>query len=68
MKMNKTITAFAIIALAAVFALAFPLDTAVAQSDDSAHDGSGGQYKDGNHDGKSCPNKDKKSNTAEQSS
>ena len=66
--MNKTITAFAIVALAAVFALAFPLDTAVAQTDDTVPAGSDHQYKDGTHDGKSCPNKDKKSNIAEQSS
>ena len=66
--MNKTITVFAIVALATVFALTFLLDTAVAQTDDTTSDGNDDQYKDGNHDGKSCPNKDKKSNTAEQSS
>jgi len=66
--MNKVTVTFAIVVLAAVFALALPVDTAVAQTDDTAPDGSDDQYKDGTHDGKSCPNKEKKSTSAEQSS
>lgn len=66
--MNKSAFAFAaIIALVVVFALAFPLDTAVAQSD--AQPNGDEEYKDGTHDGKSCPNKDRESKSSlEQSS
>ena len=65
--MNKTTFALAaIVALAAVFALASPLDVAVAQTD-ALPDGDG-EYKDGEHEGKSCPNKERKSQSMEQSS
>ena len=59
--MNKTTMAFAVLALAAVFALASPFDVAVAQTSDAMPDGEGGEYKDGDREGKSCPFKDKKS-------
>lgn len=54
--MNKTTIAFAVLALAAVFALVTPMDVAVAQMD-VMPDGDG-EYKDGEV--KSCPNKEKK--------
>jgi len=54
--MDKTTIAFAVLALAAVFALVTPMDVAVAQMD-IMPDGDG-EYKDG--EGKSCPNKEKK--------
>lgn len=73
--MNKTTMTFAMgIALAAVFAIASPLDVAVAQttSDTMPDDGEKGKYKDGEgreyKDGKSCPNKEKKLASIEQSS
>ena len=62
-----------VIALAAVFTIASPLDTAVAQTaSDATPDGGNGEYKDGegrdHKEGKSCPNKEKtlKQYTAEQ--
>jgi len=61
--MNKTTMAFAmVIALAAVFAIASPVDVAVAQtSSDAMPDGDGGSYKDGEQkEGKSCPSKERK--------
>ena len=62
--MNKTTMAFTVLALAAVFALVTPMDVAVAQTSDAIPDGDG-EYKDGEHEGKSCPNKEKKmQNTA----
>lgn len=65
--MSKTTLALAaIVVLAAVFALASPFDVAVAQTD-AMPDGDG-EYKDGEHEGKSCPNKERKSQSAEQSS
>ena len=66
--MNKTTMAFAMIsALTAVFALASPVDVAVAQTSDAMPDGEG-SYKDGEHkEGKSCGDKERK-NTQEQSS
>ena len=67
-QMNAVTVTFAVIALTAVFALALPVDTAVAQTDDRSPDGSDNQYKDGTHDGKSCPNKEKKSASTDQSS
>ena len=58
-----------IIALAAVFAIASPLGVATAQTSDAVPDG-GGEYKEGEErkEGKSCPNKEKKSVSIEQSS
>ena len=61
--MKKTTMTFAmVIALAAVFAIASPIDVAVAQTTDAMPDGKGeGEYKDGeNKEGKSCPNKERK--------
>ena len=61
--MNKTITVFAVLTLAAVFSLVTPMDVAVAQTSDAMPDG---EYKDGEHEGKSCPNKEKKMQNVEQ--
>ena len=55
--MNSKIAMFSILALAAIFAMALPIDSAVAQTSDVSPDGEGG---DGEHEGKSCPFKDKK--------
>lgn len=49
---------FSILALAAIFAMALPMDTPVAQITDVSLDGEG-EYKDGDHEGKSCPFKNK---------
>jgi len=70
MQMSKMVITFAVvIAFAAVFALVSPFDTAVAQTSDAMPDGDGErEYKDGEHEGKSCPNKEKKSQSIEQSS
>ena len=57
--MNSKIAMFSILALAAIFAMALPMDTAVAQTSEISPDGEG-EYKDGEHEGKSCPFKDKK--------
>jgi len=64
--MNKVTITLTVVALAAVFALALPFDTAVAQTDDTAQDGSDDKYQDGTHDGKLCPNKEKRSASEEQ--
>ncbi len=56
--MDSKIAMFSILALAAIFAMALPMDTAVAQTSDVSPDGEG-EYKDGNHEGKSCPFKNK---------
>ena len=56
--MNKSTMTFAmIIALAAVFAIASPMDMATAQTSDAMPNGEGeGEYKDGEHkEGKVCP-------------
>ena len=57
--MNKTTMTFAVLALAAVFALITPMDVAIAQTGNVTPDGDG-EYKDGEHEGKSCPNKERK--------
>ena len=57
--MDSKIAMFSILALAAIFAMALPMDTAVAQSSEISPDGEG-EYKDGEYEGKSCPFKDKK--------
>ncbi len=57
--MNSKIAMFSVLALAAIFAMILPMDSAVAQTSDIAPDGEG-EYKDGEHEGKSCPFKDKK--------
>ncbi|MCH7966916.1 MAG: hypothetical protein IIB02_05800 [Thaumarchaeota archaeon] len=54
---SKTVM-FSVLVLAAIFAMALPMDTAVAQTTDVSPD-SEGEYKDGDHDGKSCPFKNK---------
>ena len=60
MNMNKAVMALAaVVVLAAVFAVASPVDVAVAQTSDAMPDGEE-QYKDGEHEGKSCPNKERK--------
>ncbi len=56
--MDSKIAMFSILALAAIFAMALPMDTAVAQTYEISADGEG-EYKDGNHEGKSCPFKNK---------
>ena len=64
--MNKTTTAFAILALASVLALVTPMDVAVAQTSNTVPDG-GGEYRDGEHkEGKSCPSKEGKMNSIKQ--
>ena len=69
--MNKATMTFAIvIALTAVFAIASPMGVATAQTSDTMPDGEGkGEYKDGEHkEGKSCPFKERKAQSQEQSS
>jgi hypothetical protein len=56
--MDSKIAMFSILALAAIFAMALPMDTAVAQTTDVSPDGEG-EYKDGDREGKSCPFKNK---------
>ena len=58
--MNSKITTFSILALAAIFAMALPLDYALAQNSDVSSDSEEGESRDGGHEGKSCPFKDKK--------
>ena len=56
-----------IIALAAVFAIASPMDMVTAQTSDAAPDGEG-EYKEGEHkEGKSCPFKERPSQSQGQS-
>jgi len=55
--MDSKIVMFSILALAAIFAMALPMDSAVAQTSYVSPDGEEG---DGEHEGKSCPFKDKK--------
>jgi len=57
--MDSKIAMFSVLALAAIFAMILPMDSAVAQTSDISPDGEG-EYKDGEHEGKSCPFKDKK--------
>ncbi len=54
--MDSKIAMFSILALAAIFAMALPIDSVVAQTSDVSPDGEGG---DGEHEGKSCPFKNK---------
>ena len=61
--MNKTTMVFAmVIVLTAVFAIASPMDAAMAQTSIPVSDGEGNsEYGDGEHkDGKSCPFKERK--------
>ena len=62
--MNKTTMAFAVLALAAIFALVTPMDVAVAQTSSAMPDGDG-EYKDGEYEGKSCPSKEGKMQNTE---
>ena len=57
--MDSKIVMFSVLVLAAIFAMALPMDTAVAQTSDVSPDGEG-ENKDGEYKGKSCPFKDKK--------
>ena len=65
--MDKTVMMFSmIIALAAVFAIASPTDTATAQTSDAMPDGDGGDYERGEgKEGKSCPSKEGKMQSTE---
>lgn len=60
--MDTKIALFTVLSLAAVFAMVTPLDYAAAQAPDTMPDG-GSEYKDGEHEGKSCPSKEKKSSS-----
>ena len=66
--MKKTTLTFTMmIALAAVFAIASPMDVVTAQTSDAAPDGEG-EYKDREHkEGKSCPFKERQSQSQGQS-
>ena len=54
--MDSKITMFSILVISAIFAMGLPMDSAFAQP---SVDGEG-EYKDGEHEGKSCPSKEKK--------
>ncbi len=56
--MDSKIAMFSILVIATIFAMALPMDSAVAQTSDVSPDGEG-EYKDGDHEGKSCPFKNK---------
>lgn len=58
--MDKTTMAFAVLALTAVFALVTPMDVAIAQTNSNPVPDGDGEYKDGEHEGKSCPSKEGK--------
>ncbi|MCV0412327.1 hypothetical protein [Nitrosarchaeum sp.] len=55
--MKYTVALFTVLAFAAIFAMVTPMDAAVAQPSSAMPDG---EYKDGDHEGKSCPSKEKK--------
>ncbi|MDH3656911.1 MAG: hypothetical protein OEM77_02090 [Nitrosopumilus sp.] len=58
--MDSKIAMFSILALAAIFAMMLPMDSAIAQTSNVSPNGEG-EYKDGERkEGKSCPFKDKK--------
>ena len=57
--------AFVVLALAAVFSLVPSMDVAVAQTGDAMPDGEGGEYKEGDREGKSCPSKEGKMKNTE---
>ena len=52
--MDSKIAIFSILALAAIFAIAIPTESVYAQTSDIMPDG-----EDGEHEGKSCPSKNK---------
>lgn len=53
---DSKIAMFSILAMAAIFAMALPMDSVYAQTSDISTDG-----EDGEHEGKSCPSKNKTS-------
>lgn len=55
--MKYAVALFTVLAFAAIFAMVTPMDVAVAQPSNTMSDG---EYKDGDHEGKSCPSKEKK--------
>ena len=57
--MDSKLLLMAIVAIAAVFAIGSPIDSAVAQNSVAEPDGEG-EGKDGEHKGKSCPSKERK--------
>lgn len=57
--MNSKIALFLVFAVASIIAMITPIEYALAQSSDSTY-GEKGEYK-GEHEGKSCPSKEKKS-------
>ena len=62
--MNKTTMTFTILALVAVFALVTPMNAAATQTSNAMPDGDG-DYKDAEHEGKSCPSKEGKMQNTE---
>ncbi|AJW70292.1 hypothetical protein [Nitrosopumilus adriaticus] len=56
--MDSKIAMFSIFTLTVILTMGLTVDTAVAQT--SASVDGGEEYKDGSHEGKSCPSKDKK--------
>jgi hypothetical protein len=56
--MDSKMVMFSVLALAAIFAMALPIDSAVAQTSEISTDNEG-EYKDGEREGKSCPFKNK---------
>ena len=56
--MDTKVVMFAVLSLAAVFTMVGPTDYVTVQALEAMPDG--GDYKDGEHEGKSCPSKEKK--------
>lgn len=54
MCVDSKVVMFSILAMAAIFAIALPMDSVYAQTSDISTDG-----EDGDHEGKSCPFKNK---------
>lgn len=54
--MDSKVVMFSILAMSAIFAIALPMDSVYAQTSDISTDG-----EDGEHEGKSCPSKNKTS-------
>jgi hypothetical protein len=59
--MDSKIVMFAVLSLAAVFAMVGSIDYVAAQTSDAMPDG--GESKDGEYEGKSCPSKEKKTSS-----
>ena len=53
--MNSKIITFSLVAFVAIFSVAIPMDSVFAQTFDAIPDGEGGD-----HEGKSCPSKERK--------